>query len=238
MMKTTLIALCTLILIACGKKEQDLIVKGHIDGLRKGTIYLKKMNDSALVSVDSAAINGNSDFELGSALESPQIFYLYLDKNSKEDDRIAFFADKGITEINTSLKNFVFGAKIKGSEQQDTYAEYQKVISKLNNENLNLIEAQLNAQREGNSDLLDSLSAKRDNLLKRRYLYAVNFAINHSDSEVAPYIALADIYDARYKLLDTINKSLTPRVKASKYGKALDKFLQDIRKNEQATDGN
>ena len=68
-MNRTLIVLCALIMIACGKKEQDLIVKGHVKGLRKGTIYLKKMNDSALVSVDSAAINGNSDFELGSALE-------------------------------------------------------------------------------------------------------------------------------------------------------------------------
>ncbi|MFH6771910.1 DUF4369 domain-containing protein [Gaetbulibacter aestuarii] len=231
-MKRTLPVLCALIMVACGKKDKDLIVKGHVDGLKKGTIYLKKMNDSSLVSVDSVSINGSSDFELSSALESPQMFYLYLDKNSKQENRIAFFADKGITEINTSLKNFAFGAKIKGSKQQDVYAEYQKIISRLNGENLNLIEEQLNAQKSGDSALIDSLNTMGEKLLKRRYLYSVNFAINHADSEVAPYIALADIYNAQYKLLDTINKSLTPQVKASKYGKELDTFLAKIRANE------
>ena len=232
MMKRTLPVLCALILMACGKKDQDLIVKGHIDGLKKGMIYLKKMNDSMLVNVDSVSINGDSNFEMHSALESPQMFYLYLDKNSNQENRIAFFADKGVTEISTSLKNFAFGAKIKGSKQQDIFAEYQKIISRLNNENLNLIKEQLNAQKSGDSVLLDSLNNMRDKLLKRRYLYSVNFAINHGNSEVAPYIALADIYNAQYKLLDTINKSLTPEVKDSKYGKELDKFLETIRTNE------
>ena len=228
-MKYILILLCAISLIACGKKDADLIVKGHVAGLKKGTIYLKKMNDSTLISVDSTTINGDSNFELQSALESPQMFFLDLDKNGKHTDRIAFFADKGITEINTSLKKFVFGAKIKGSEQQKTYEDYELIMSKFRNQNLDLIKDQLNAQKSGDTNLLDSLDTLRKKLLKRKYLYAVNFAINHPNSEVSPYIALTDIYDARYKLLDTINKSLTPKVKASKYGKELQSFINSIR---------
>jgi hypothetical protein len=56
-------------------------------------------------------------------------------------------------------------------------------------------------------------------VIKRKYLYATNFAINNKDHEVAPYIALAEIYDINLKFLDTIQKSMTPKVAQSLYGK-------------------
>jgi len=230
-MKNALL-LFVFILISCGDKQHDLTVKGHIEGLKKGTIYLKKVNDSTLVNVDSLIINGNSDFELHSDLESPEVFYLYLDKNSSEEDRITFFADKGITEINTSLKNFVFDAEIIGSKQQKTLEEYQSIISRLNNSNLDLIKEDFEAQREGDSAKLDTIQKQYDNYLKRRYLYTVNFALNNKDSEVAPYLTLTEIYNANINLLDTINNSLTPKVKDSKYGKELQRFINDIKANE------
>jgi succinate dehydrogenase flavin-adding protein (antitoxin of CptAB toxin-antitoxin module) len=231
-MKNTLLLFFVFILISCGEKEHDLTVKGHIEGLKKGTIYLKKVNDSTLVNVDSLIINGSSDFELHSDLESPEIFYLYLDKNSSEKERITFFADKGITEINTSLKNFVFDAEINGSEQQKTLEEYQSIISRLNNSNLEIIKEDFEAQREGDSAKLDTIQKQYDNFLKRRYLYTVNFALNNKDSEVAPYVTLTEIYNANINLLDTINNSLTPKVKDSKYGKELQRFINDIKANE------
>ena len=56
-------------------------------------------------------------------------------------------------------------------------------------------------------------------------MYTINFAINNKDSEVAPYLALSEIYDANIKYLDTINNQLTPKVKASKYGKQLQDYI-------------
>lgn len=231
-MKNALLLFFVFLIISCGEKQHDLTVKGHIEGLKKGTIYLTKLNDSTLINIDSLIINGNSDFELHSDLESPEVFYLYLDKNSSEKDRITFFADKGITEINTSLKNFVFDAEIIGSEQQKTLEEYQSIISRLNNSNLDLIKEDFEAQREGDSVKLDTIHKQYDNFLRRRYLYTVNFALNNKDSEVAPYVTLTEIYNANINLLDTINNSLTAKVKDSKYGKELQRFINEIKANE------
>ncbi len=227
-----LLLLSFLLILSCAEETHDLTVKGHIKNLKKGTIYLKKVHDSILVNVDSLSINGNSDFELHSDLDSPEIFFLYLDKNSSEKDRIAFFADKGVTEINTSLKNFAFDAKINGSKQQKTLEEYQSIISRLNNENLDLIKEDFEAQKMGDTAKIKSIQKKYDHLLKRKYLFSVNFAINNKDSEVAPYIALNEIYNANINLLDTINNSLTPNVKASKYGKELQRFIENIKTTE------
>ncbi|MFH6768206.1 DUF4369 domain-containing protein [Gaetbulibacter aquiaggeris] len=229
-MKKLLPLILTLLFLSCSNEVHDLTVKAKIKGLKKGIVYLKKVQDTMLVTVDSIVINGNSEFELYSDLESPEVFFLYLDKNSDENDRISFFADKGITEINTTLKNFVFDAKINGSKQQKTLEEYQLMMSRFNEKNLNLIKENFEAQKDGDTSRFNSIQKEFDNLLKRKYLYTVNFALNNKDSEVAPYLALTEIYNAQIKYLDTINTSLTPEVKNSKYGKELQLFVDNIKK--------
>ncbi|MFI1772291.1 DUF4369 domain-containing protein [Thalassobellus citreus] len=231
-MKNALLLFIACILISCGEKQHDLTVKGQIKGLKKGTIYLKKANDTTLTNVDSLVINGQSEFELHSDLESPEVFFLYLDKNSSEDDRISFFADKGVTEINTTLKNFVYDAEINGSTQQKTLEEYEKMMSRFRDQNLNLIKEGFDAKKDDNKPKLDSLQNIQKSMLKRRYLFTVNFALNHKNSEVAPYLALTEIYDAKVNLLDTINNSLSKKVKESKYGKELQVFIDKIKASE------
>ena len=231
MKKFTLLFL-TILILSCGKEQHDLVVKTSIKGLKKGTIYLKKIKDTDLITVDSLVVNGNTEFELYSEIESPEMFYLYLDKNSNEKDRIPFFADKGITEINTNLKNFVFDAKINGSPQQKLYEEYISLIARFNNRNLELIKENFEAQKSNDTAKLSAVKKESDNILKRRYLYTVNFALNNKDSEVTPYVTLTEIYNAQIKLLDTINNSLTPKVKDSKYGKELQLFIDNIKSTE------
>ena len=231
-MKKILFACVIILVTSCSKERNDLTVKTSISGLKKGIVYLKKIKDSTLITVDSIIINGNSEFELFSKIESPEVFFLYLDKNSSENDRIAFFADKGLTEIKTSLKNFVFDAKINGSPQQKKWEEYQVMRSRFNDANLDLIKENFEAQRNGDTIKKDSIDKVYNNLLKRKYLYTVNFALNNRDSEVAPYLALTEIYDARLKFLDTINNALSKKVKESKYGLELQNFLDKIKKEE------
>lgn len=228
MKKLSLLALLILI-VSCANEQPDLTVKTNIKGLKKGTVYLKKVKDTVLVTLDSIEINGNPEFELHSHLESPEVFYLFLNKNTNQDDAIAFFADKGITEINTTLKNFAFDAKIKGSAQQTKWQEYRTMISRLNDRNLDLIKDKFEAQKAGDTAKLSEIEKENNSLLKRKYLYTANFAINNKDSEIAPYLALTEIYNAQISLLDTINNSLTPKVKTSKYGKQLQVFIDEIK---------
>ncbi|AXT19427.1 DUF4369 domain-containing protein [Flavobacteriaceae bacterium AU392] len=219
--------LFTLLIYSCTKDTSNVTVKGSIDGLKKGTLYLQKIQDTLLVKLDSISINGNnSNFELHTNIEEPEVLYLVLDDNSKEQESISFFANKGITEINTSLKRFV-NATIKGSTQQQKLEEFYNVITRYNNQNLELIKKRFEAERDGDTITLDSINIKSRSILKRKYLYAVNFAINNKNNQVAPYIALSEIYDANIKYLDTIYNVLPDSISGSKYGKALNKFIKE-----------
>jgi succinate dehydrogenase flavin-adding protein (antitoxin of CptAB toxin-antitoxin module) len=230
-MKKLSLLFVLIVLISCGK-DSDLIVKGQVKGLKKGTIYLEKEKDSSIIIVDSININGPSNFEFNTELDSPEAFYLRLDKkNSNETNtRIVFFADKGITEINTTLKNFVPDAIITGSEQQKLYEEFLKVIQRYDNKRLDLVKESFEAKMTNDSVKIEANQQALNNLTKSKYLYTVNFAVTNKNSEVAPYLALTEIYDAQTKWLDTINNSLTPKVKESKYGKALEGYIE-IRKS-------
>lgn len=228
-MKKISLLIYLILIFSCAKESHDLTVIANIKGLKKGNVYLKKVKDTVLVTVDSVNVNGDSKIQLTSHLKSPEVFFLYLDKNNSEDDRITFFADKGVTEINTTLKNFVFDAKITGSKQQKVLEEYRLMMSKFNERNLNLIKENFEAQKDGDTSKYNTVQNDLDNLLKRKYLYTVNFALNNKDSEVAPYLALTEIYNAQVKYLDTIHSSLTSEVKNSLYGKELQAYIKKIK---------
>lgn len=231
-MKNILILLLLFLAFSCGKTENDLTVKGTIKGLKKGTIYLQRISDTTLTAVDSVSILGDSSFELHSELITPEMYYLYLDKNDNTKNRISFFADKGITEINTSLKNFAFDAKIIGSKQQEVLSEYNKMIKQFNNKSLDLIKANFEAQKEQDQAKADSLKGVMDRYNSSRFKYALNFTMNHLDSEVTPYIVLTDMYNANIKALDTIYNNLDTKVLSSKYGIELKKFIEKVKSEE------
>lgn len=219
---------------ACTTKESNVLVKGNITGLKKGTLYLQKIEDTMLVNVDSLLIDGDANFALEDYISSPQIMYLYLDNvdNVTYDERIEFFAEEGEVIINTSLKNFQGDAKIIGSANQEKLAEYREMMKRFTDKNLELIQQNFEAQRDNNEELLVQTNLEYDRLLKRKYLYTVNFAVNNKDLEVSPYLALSEVFDANIKYLDTIYNSMTPQVQKSRYGKDLKNFLEERRKLE------
>ena len=228
-MKKLVPVLLVILAFACAKESSNFTLKGHVKGLKKGTVYLQRFQDSTLVTIDSLVINGNPEFELHTDLESPEVLYLKLHKHDNIEHIVSFFADKGITEINSNLKNFDYDIKITGSKQQEKLEEYNKMMTRFNEQNLDLLKDNFEAQKDKDTSKLAATLKNQSDLIKRKYLYTVNFAINNRDSEVAPYLVLSEIYDANVKYLDTVNNSLTPEVKASKYGKELQAFIDGIK---------
>ncbi|NGY37488.1 DUF4369 domain-containing protein [Flavobacterium sp. XN-5] len=237
-MKKSILAFVSLLLLAsCAKNESktNLHITGNIKGLKKGTLYIQRVVDSALVAIDTIAIDGSSAFESNIDLKSPEMLYLFLDRgvSNSLDNNLLFFAEPGNINIETNLDSFLSGAKITGSKNQELYEEYKKVSSRFRDDNLTLLEQKFNALKRKNTKAADSLSARQDSNTKRRYLYVTNFAINHKDYEIAPYITLSDIYDINLKYLDTIQKSMTPKVAESLYGKKLTEYVTAVKAQEQ-----
>jgi hypothetical protein len=233
-MKKILITILSLILlVSCeNKPETNLQITGNVKGLQKGTLYLKKLGDSTFVIIDSMKIDGKSEFESNIDLKSPEMLYLFLDRGETNsgDNNLMFFAEPGEINIATDLEYFYSKAVVTGSKNNDLYENYKKISSKYNEQQLELTVAKIKAQRNKQMDLIASIQEKSNAILKRKYLYAINFAVTNKDYEVAPYIALSEINDATIMYLDTIQKSLSPKVAKSRYGVLLTKYVAERKK--------
>lgn len=235
-MKKMLFAFAALAIISCNDKkstEGNLHIKGNIKGLKQGTLYIQRIADTALVAIDSIEIKGDSNFESHINIDSPEMLYLFVDRGETNsiDNNLMFFAEPGNMTINTNLNRFFADAKITGSENQKLFETYNKMMSRFTERELEITEQKLRAFQFNREAPIDT-DAKSNELLKKRYLVSINFAMNNKDHEIAPYIALSEVYDANIKYLDTINNALTPKVAGSKYGKMLTKFIGDRKKVE------
>lgn len=229
MRKSIIVLLSIVVFTSCSEKKstKNFVLTGNIKGLKKGTLYIQRINDTVLVAIDTIKINGDSHFISEFYLQTPEMLYLFLDRgvSNSVDNNISFFAEKGNIDIQTSLDFFTADVKITGSKNQALYDEYKKVVSRFVDQDLDLIEKRINALKDNKIEEAARIEEEQKGILKRKYLYTTNFAVNHGDYEVAPYVALAEIYDINLKYMDTIQKSMTPKVAKSLYGKKLNDFI-------------
>ena len=222
-MKKTVLTILTVFMVCCNSDENEMIVSGNIDGLRKGTIYLQKQLDSTIVSLDSLEIKGDNNFKLNTIIDEPDIYYLYLDKEDGDslNDIITFFGNKGEITINTSLSTFDSSYEVSGSKNSKLLREYFSIIRRYNLQNLDLLETFYNAQINNNQKRIDSVNKELEDLIRRKYLYSLNFSITNSENEISPYIVVSQIPDANIDLLRKVYDTLPENIKVSKYGKVL-----------------
>lgn len=238
MKKIVLLFTTITLFIACKKEEKtdsNLHITGNIKGIKQGKLYIQTLKDSSLVVLDSILFEGNSTFESHLKIDSPEMLYLFLDKGQTNslDNNLVVFAEPGNLSIETTIETFYADAVVKGSKNHDLFQDFLKINSRFSNEQLVLLEKEINAKKDNNLARLDSIQLANDKLIKRKYLYTINFALNQKDYEVSPYIALSEVYDAQLKYLDTIHNAMSPKVAQSKYGKMLTEFIKKRKTEEQ-----
>ena len=228
-MKKALIIISTIIIMGCNSNIDNMSVSGNVDGLMKGTLFLQSQKDSVVVNLDSMYLKGDGNFKLSTYINEPDIFYLYLDKQDGDslNDIITFFGNKGDIQINTRLNTFDTSFEISGSQNSELLNEYNSIIRKYNMQNLDLLEIFYNAQIENNQTRIDSVNSELESLIRKKYLYTLNFSITNSANEISPYIAVSQIPDANVDLLRKVYDTLPEKIKDSKYGKILKEITID-----------
>lgn len=231
MKKLVVLALVLTATFCSSPVKKNMTVNGKVDGLRKGMLYLQKMEDTLLISVDSVEIKGEDSFTLGDDIQSPEFYFLSLDKNDGDSltDKIPFFGEAGEIKINTLLRTFVSSAKIEGSQNQILWEEYISIMRKFNQKNLENYEAFIDADEDKTlEERAADLKKANESILKRKYLFSLNFAMNNADKEVAAYIGAYEVGEAIPTFLDSLYNKLSPGVKSSKYGLAFKQGIDSL----------
>ena len=230
-MKKILVIGLLLLIVACSKEKElgNMVVQGKIKGIKKGTLYLKKMRDTLIVSVDSIRLFGKDSFTLSDNITSPEMYFLSLDQNQST---LSFFGEEGIITINDQVEKFGVSPVIEGSINQKILENYKEVAKKFQGKQLDLLAANMQAQKDRDLETSQSLRKQAEKQNLKKYIYTINFALNNVDTEAAAYITLTELVNANVKYLDSINNSLTEKVQQSYYGKKLADFVSTIKETE------
>jgi hypothetical protein len=222
-----IIILVSLVVFTSCAPEHEMKLTGSVDGLKKGTLLLQKVEDTTLVSIDSIQMTGDETFEFSVSVASPQVYYLYLRLKNGDllDDRIPFFAEEGELTITTTLEKFGSEYKVTGSKNQEKLEEFKKLMQRYANKNLDLVSLQLKALAEQNDSVYTALKKQEERVLRSKYLASVNYALAQKDLEIAPYIMVFETQGLTQKYLDTVYSALPQNIKDSKYGKDLESLL-------------
>ena len=215
-----------ILFLGCDTNSEGLDLNLQIKGLKKGEIIIKKLNDSAFVTLDSIKVNGNNKINFKYILAEPEMIFLDLNLNDGSETKTTnFFAENSKIDIETNLENYGFNMSVKGSMNDSIYRDYISINKKFNNQKLDLYERSFKNVKSNNNDSLKIIENLIVNINTRQFLHNANYAVRNSNYEVAPYIAITDLYESK-KILDTIYKSLDEKIIGSKYGIQLKKMVE------------
>ncbi len=215
-----------ILFLGCDTEKGGLDLNLEIKGLKKGEIIIKRLNDSAFVSLDTFQVNGNNKINFKYILDEPEMIFLDLNLNDGSDTKtMNFFAENSKIEIITNLENYGFNISVKGSVNDSIYRDYISLNKKFNNQKLDLYERSLKNVKSNNKDSLEILENLIININTRQFLHNANYAVRNSKYEISPYIAVNDLYEST-KILDTVYKSLDSKIIESKYAVQLKKMVE------------
>lgn len=214
-----------LFIIGCVDNSQKSTINLDVKGLKKGTLVLKKLSDSSFVKLDSFIVNSGDKINFSVLLDQPEMLFIDLKLNEGSDIKtLNFFAEKSKMDIVTNLENFGYELVVKGSKNDSIYRNYISLNKKFNDQKLDLFKRSFEKSKSNDLDSLKIIEDLVVNINKRQFLHNANFAVRNSEFELSPYIALTDLYESK-KILDTVYKSLSARIKNSKYAKQLKSII-------------
>ena len=146
----------------------------------------------------------------------------------------------GVIEVNTILNSNVLGNykssfEVKGKKNIELMEKFKIFEKQFISKRDELDDKRKIFIEINDVERVDSIQNLLDVLQYKSYLFTANFAINNSDSEIAPYLAVKKIADAKIEILVTIEEKLTEKVKKSKYGKIFLELVENRREKDSTT---
>ena len=212
-----------LLFFSCNINQENFELTGKINGVENDIIYLiQSNNNDDEIILDSTKVNSSS-FSLKSYIEEPQILTIRLGKSNINE--IEFFAETGKMTLNTSKKRFQFDAQFSGSKQQSNLDKFNSFLIKLEEEDIDLLELQIQESIRGNQKRIDSISILRERNNKRKLLFIINYISNNNKETISPYLALKYKEEIQLDYLTKIYNSYNREISESKYGIELNKII-------------
>ncbi len=211
-------------------KEKDgeaFEITAEIKGVEENTpIYLQKVKDGELESIDSAFIeDGKVTFE--GSLERPEMLYMRIGDSRK---MINVFAENSNISVTVQVDS-LDKAVVKGSGVHDDLMAFKKHLEPIDEKAKKLSDAYRMAAMQKDEEMMKDILDEYEGLRQEQKSAIVAFVGEKSDAFIAPYIIRRYLaYEMEYPELDSLLTQLGPNVHNSEDYKYLSERVATLKK--------
>lgn len=210
---------------SCQSAKDEFSIKGSIDGVEKGKIYLQKLVDGQPKTVDSTELSGGK-FAFKGKMEIPDFRLLRLNDREYFGQ---FFLDNASVTV-AAKKDSLRATKITGSPTNDVFKSYVAEMDKLSKEVMGLQEKYQNAMATGNNDAASKAKIDYQAMIDNNKVFTKNFIKEHSNSVVSAFILMQYASQLESNEVEEMVGKFAPEISKSEYVVKLKEFVQELKK--------
>lgn len=189
--------------------------------LQISEVHSQKLEVDHWVTIDSTQID-NEKFLFKGKIKHPQMMRL---KYGDDLYYMKFFGEDGKIHVNAHKDSLQY-ADIEGSKLHAQYQHYKTQINQFRRQWSDASSDYQKNRKAGNKEGAKNAQNKMRKISKKQKSYALNFAMKHKNTVLAPLILESYIYRMEYDKLDSLYNSLPPKIKESKYTKPIIKQME------------
>ncbi|MHC1777201.1 MAG: redoxin domain-containing protein [Lentimicrobium sp.] len=208
--------MAVMVISACtGRKSNEFIIKGEINGDFTGNVYLQKSKDGQFEIVDTAKIE-KGKFTFKGIIDSPDMYYIGLD----ESRFVGFFNEPADIDISFHIDSLMMPT-VTGSESDKAYRIYLTKQEEQRSEEISIYSAYNEASRTGDTAKMKEIESSIVAFEDKQKQEIMDYVKVNASSFVAPYVAMRHSYQFDLKELEEIMGAFEGKVKESSFSKML-----------------
>ncbi|RLD90266.1 MAG: hypothetical protein DRJ09_04805 [Bacteroidetes bacterium] len=222
----------SIVMVSCGesqkaKKDTNFNLHVTITGMSDSTmVFLKEREENGWITVDSSLLS-ETKATLAGNIESPDVFYLIIDKV-----RGAFpiFIEQGDINFTSDKKN-LRDYKIENSKSHADYENFMGNVLGSFDKKVQALGSKYGiAQRNGDTAEVARLENEYEGIQNDKKNAMLNYVKEHSSSVVGPYIIYSNAYMFDLKQLEDAVNSTGKSLANNKYVKLLNDKVTTLKK--------
>jgi len=228
----SLIALLVLF-AACSQKNKKegtdkFDIQGTVAGKAEGDVSLGKFVDREFQAHYTDQIT-NEGFRFEDSLDYPELFYLKL--NDAEGYQ-PLFVEPGEIIIELILDSTgLADLKVEGSTSNKIYNEYVAVMDSFNQQSRYIYDEFYQPAKEEDDEIkMAKADSMFDELDKAQRSFLIEFAIEHNESVVSPYVIYRRAYFFDLPELDSVTSGFSEKISQTEYVQKLKERIATLKR--------
>jgi len=229
MRKLSVITFLLFYLISCNtpEKPDQYTISGKIDGDFTGKVYLLAREDGSWVDMDSVNVE-NGAFIFEGTITSPEMQYISFQDVSS---MLPIFIENSIINVTAIIDSLDLTENtVEGSATHDTYSEFKKMSSEIDDKMEALYSAYKEAKKSNDTVRIEQLDEDMETLDAQEKKFIVKYIMNNPKSVVSAYLTYRNGWRFKLDELEKIIQNFDPAIDNSTYVDLLNKRVNTLKR--------